>query len=207
MLLATFSYLLLLMTMIIGWITFPNRKGVLRLLPVYITIVFGLEMLAYWLMKHKKHNMEVYDIMSILEFSLYSLLYYYVTVQRYTRILIGIFALLFALSLVLFYGHIYRYTFYNIISTFLSMFFMVIMAVNYLAEVLRSDNIISFNDNPMIWISIGLLLYLSCSAFLVTSNYFKIVYAHHSLVHNVVTFISVLCLYTCMTTALLCKRR
>lgn len=207
MILAKLSYLILLITLVISWLTFPNRRGVLRLLPVYITLVFALEMLAYWLMKHKRHNMEVYDIMSVLEFSFYSLLYYYATGQRYTRVLIGILAGLFLLSLVLFYGNIYRYTFYNIISTFLSILFMVIMAVNYLAEVLRSDNIISFNENPMMWISIGLLLYLSCSAFLVTSNYFKIVYAHHNLVHSVVTFISVCCLYTCMTMALLCKRR
>lgn len=203
---AKISYLIILITILIGFLTYRNRTGVLKLLPWYLCLVFGLEMLAYALMKTKRHNMEVYDVMTIVEFSYFSLLFYRNTESRYSKYMILVFALVFAGSLVLFYGNIYRYTFYNLISTFTSILFLVVISIDYLIGQLRSNNIISFSNNPMIWISIGLLLYLSCSAFIVISNYLKIIYANHSMIHNAVTFVSVLSLYSCLSIALLCKR-
>ncbi|RQO32132.1 hypothetical protein DBR32_00525 [Taibaiella sp. KBW10] len=204
---AKVSYLIILITIVIGFASYRNRSGILKLLPWYLCLVFTLEMIAYVLLKTKRHNMEVYDIMTIVEFSYFSALFYRNAQLGYSKYMILIFTVLFAGSLVLFYGNIYRYTFYNLISTFMSILFLVVMSVDYLIAELRSNNIISFNNNPMIWISIGLLLYMSCSAFIVISNYLKIVYTNHSLIHNAVTFVSILSLYSCLSISLLCKKK
>lgn len=203
-----FLYFVMLGSIVVGLVTYNNRSGWLKLLPLFLAAMLSFELYAKYLSIANKPTMALYDIVTFLEFMYFGVLYALWFKTRFNRWLSGLLIGLFVLSELLFVAGVawVRFVDYNILSYFLSSVFLIVIAMSYLLEALRSDDIINFNKNPIIWISLGLMLYLSSASFFLVANYFEIVFKHQQVIHISITFMSVLSLYTCLTIAMLCQR-
>lgn len=199
---------LLLLTVIVGFVTYNKRTGFLKFLPWFQCSMLMLESCARVLHYKNQENMIVYDFVTMLEMSFFCGMYIFYLRRKWNKITVAVLMLVFYLSEVAYYDrwNMVLPSNYNLLSFYLSALFLIVAAIIYLVETLRSDDIIFFNQNPVIWISIGLLLYLSSSAFFMVTNYAGIVFENHELIHSVVTITSVSSLYTCLIVAMLCKR-
>lgn len=203
-----FLYFVMLGSIVVGFVTYNNRSGWLKLLPFFLVVMLFFELYAKYLSIANKETMALYDIVTFLEFMYFGILYALWFKSRFNKWLSGMLIGLFILSELLFVAQVpwVRFVDYNILSYFLSSLFLIIIAMSYLLETLRSDDIINFNKNPIIWISLGLMLYLSSASFFLVANYFEIVFKHQQVIHISITFMSVLFLYTCLNIAMLCQR-
>ncbi len=180
----------------------------MKLLPWFQLLMLVAECYARVLVIQSQETMSLYDVVTVLEMTFFGAIYVYYLRKRVNKIVVAGLMLVFYLSEIAYFFKWDWVIFsnYNVLSFYLSALFLIAAAITYLIETLRSDDIIFFNKNPLIWISIGLLLYLSSSAFFMVSNYAGIKFENHQLVHSVVTTTSVLSLYTCLVVAMLCKR-
>ncbi len=203
-----FLYFVMLASIVVGFVTYNNRSGWLKLLPFFLVAMLSFELYAKYLSIANRPTMALYDVVTFLEFMYFGILYLFWFKTRFTKRLSGMLMGLFVLSELLFVSRVswVRFVDYNILSYFLSSLFLIILAISYLLEALRSDDIINFNRNPLIWISVGLMLYLSSASFFLVANYFEIVFKHQQVIHISITFMSVLFLYTCLIIAMLCQR-
>jgi len=203
-----FLYFVMLGSIVVGFVTYNNRSGWLKLLPWFLLLMLFFELYAKYLSIANKETMALYDIVTFLEFMYFSVLYALWAKSRFNQLLTFSLIGLFVLSELLFVFQVpwVKFVDYNILSYFISSLFLIIIAMSYLLEALRSDDIINFNKNPIIWISLGLMLYLSSASFFLVANYFEIVFKHQQVIHISITFMSVLSLYTCINIALLCQR-
>lgn len=203
-----FLYFVMLGSIVTGFVTYHNRSGWLKLLPWFLLLMLLFELYAKYLSVNNKPTMALYDVVTFIEFMYFAVLYALWAKSRFNKWLSGLLIGCFILSELLFIMHVpwVKFVDYNILSYFLSSLFLIVIAMSYLLEALRSDDIINFNKNPVIWISLGLMLYLSSASFFLVANYFEIVFKHQQVIHISITFLSVLSLYTCLTIALLCRR-
>lgn len=203
-----FLYFIMLGSIVVGFVTYQHRRGLLKMLPWFLVLMLLAELYAKYLMLENRATMALYDVVTFLEFTYFGSLYALYVRSKFNQLLAVVLIGLFVLSELLFVFHVpwVKFLDYNILSYFLSSLFLIIIAMSYLLEALRSDDIINFNNNPMIWVSLGLMLYQSSASFFLVANYFEIVFKHQQVIHISVTFMSVLSLYTCLTIAMLCKR-
>lgn len=203
-----FLYFFMLGSIVVGFVTYNNRSGWLKMLPWFLLVMLLCELYAKYLSLENKATMALYDIVTFLEFTYFGCLYATWIKSRWGKLLTISMICLFVVSELLFVFGVpfVQFVDYNILSYFLSTLFLIIIAMFYLLEALRSDDIINFNKNPMIWVSLGLMLYLSSASFFLVANYFEIVFKHQQVIHISVTFMSILSLYICLNIAMLCKR-
>lgn len=203
-----FIYFVMFGSVVVGFITYNNRSGWLKLLPWFLVLMLSFELYAKYLSIANKETMTLYDIVTFFEFMYFSILYALWAKSWFNKLLTCVLIGLFIFSELLFVFRVpwVRFVDYNILSYFFSSLFLIIIAMSYLLEALRSDDIINFNKNPIIWLSLGLMLYLSSASFFLVANYFEIIFKHQQIIHISITFISVLSLYTCLNIAMLCQR-
>lgn len=204
-----FLYISLCITIVVGFVTYKRRTGLLKLLPWFQLSMLICETIAKIINLQGKPNMLVYDVVTILETSFYGSLFYTFARNRVSKnVAITLFSIFLFTELVFWFNLDFIYTpgKYNLVSFYLSSLFLIIMAVHYLIASLNSDDIISFNRNPMIWISIGLMFYFGASSFFMVANYLDIQRINQKLIKHTVTLISACSLYICLIIAMMCKR-
>lgn len=169
---ATYTQLL---TFILSLFTFYKYKHTyLRYIPIVIGINVAVELTS--LHFYRNHNVWMYNITLILEFNIYSFIFYHYLSRiqkKFLIILTSIFNLFviycMAFDIQNFLNESFSY------ANVMAYAFMIIILIMVFGQMLNSDKLEGVTRNLLFWISFGLLIYYATSLPLFSiSNWSKI---------------------------------
>lgn len=159
-----------LLPVIAAIINYRNVTSILKLAAILFTIAFLVDFLSYlyylgYIKFSNNNNQPFFHLSIIINIIFYSIIYYrsfYKNQLKKFTLILGILAL----SLVLFFtikDSIWKYPSWG--NTVLC-FYMIIVSLLYFYQILDQQEFIHIEEQPLFWISSGVLIYSSFNIFL-----------------------------------------
>ena len=169
---------------------FLNLKGA-STLPIVLIIQFivaGIvEVVGYILIKNKINNIELINIYTLVEFSLYNLFYLGYFKGHNTKVLFRLLFPVIGVTMIIDYL-IYGTDRMGIISGILESIVFVSASLYLFYEVINHNTVQNFASSYFFWINTGILLYFSGSLLIITFDNYILTYypKNHSIIWSTV---------------------
>lgn len=130
-----------------------NKYTLYLMLLLWTTVV--VEGLGKYFYEKKIDSRGVYHIYSLFEFNLISLVYLSVFKEKIQRFVVTFLMIVYSLLFFISYLLIEIQLFLVPIGAF----FIAIILIIYLSELLKSDKILNYKNEPLFWVTIGFLIF------------------------------------------------
>jgi hypothetical protein len=166
------SLILVVIACVVGAVRFTRLEPALRYLAFLLFFELFMEVASRILADQHRQNLFMMPIDTLVEFGLLALMYQQVfknsSLSRWLPAVAGVFALASLLS----YAEPATLVQFNTVQRFVESFLVLGLVLLYFYTLLRELAIARLEQEPMFWVSVGLLLYFSGNVFIfISSNY------------------------------------
>lgn len=189
-------------------INFKSLDTKLRLFSIYLFLTFIKESACVALAISGLPNLSIYNVLSIIEYSIYFYLYYSIFQEKKIKLLVKVFAGITTMVYLIDLFFVNGIDLFNSLTTTAGSFLLIITSLLYFYQLIKGIEYSNLTKVPMFWISTAVLFYSVGT--IILFNYFnKYINLPPSLRSSIWTINSVLNILqnVLFTIGILCKQK